>query len=233
MPVRDAWQQAFPFDEARRAATFLVETWKRVAPAQPRNFNPRVREDKLTELLATFVENWSVTEGHLTGQWSHEHRKAILGNDDGKIIKRIRKDITYFSNAAKVRLTLVFEFKKLRDSKDSFRAYEGGDGMRRFVDGYYAAAEPLAMMVGMVIGDRRSCVAALRRSLMQADVRDTLCMVSTSKGDYLRDPSGMFPHLADFDTEHNRPPKQAPTHGTTMLSHIFVILADEDVKRGR
>lgn len=233
MPARDAWQRAFPFDEARRAAAFLVETWRRVSPVQPQHFNPRAREEKLTERLCTFVENRSVAEGHLTGQWSHESRRAIIGNDNGEIVKRIRKDITYFSNAAKVRLTLIFEFKKLRDSNVSLRAYEGEDGMRRFVDGYYAEAEPLAAMVGMVIGDKGACIAAVRRSILQVSVRDSLRMVSTGKGDYLRDPSGMFPGLADFDTEHSRPPEQAPAHGTTMLSHIFVDLADDGTKKRR
>lgn len=122
---------------------------------------------------------------------------------------------------------LIFEFKKLREQKDNFRAYEGKDGMRRFVDGYYAVAEPLAAMVGMVIGSKSSCMASLRRSLLQASVRDVLRMVSTGNGDYLRDPSRMFPGLANFDAEHNRPPNQAPNHGTTMLSHIFVDLADD------
>ena len=105
--------------------------------------------------------------------------------------------------------------------------------MRRFVDGYYAEAEPLAAMVGIVIGDKRDCVAALRRSILQAGVRDVLRMVSTGNRDYIREPSSMFPVLADFDTEHNRPPNQAPMHGTTVLSHIFVDLGDDVTTRKR
>lgn len=227
LSVRDAWQQAFPFDEARRAARFLVETWQQVAPALPKFFNANVREDQLTELLCTYVENFSISIGRLTGQWSHEKRRAILDKNSGQIVKRIRKDITYFSNATRIRLDLIFEFKKLRDNKGSLRAYEGEDGMQRFVDGNYAIAEPLAAMVGMVIGEQRGCIDALRRSLSEHGQHAALRMVPSGDGEYLRDPSVLFPRLANFDTEHSRPSEQATAHGTIMLAHIFVSLVGQ------
>lgn len=83
---------------------------------------------------------------------------------------------------------------------------------------------PLALMVGMVIGDQDACVQGLRRTLLSTASKSDLRMVGDASGALLRDPSRVFPGIAYFDTEHNRPSASAPSHGTLLLSHMFVPL---------
>ncbi len=51
---RDAWQAAFPVDEAQRAARFLVETWDKVVAKKPIAFRPTLRENQITETFAVY-----------------------------------------------------------------------------------------------------------------------------------------------------------------------------------
>ena len=96
--------------------------------------------------------------------------------------------------------------------------------MRRFVDGTYARGQPIAMMVGMLMEDEAVCLASLRRSLLAKGCRDDLRMLSFADGKYLREPSINFNDTATFDTIHNRPIGQAPSHGTMQLSHMFILM---------
>lgn len=222
---RDAWSAAFPMDEATRAVEFLVKTWQEVVPAKREFFNATQRENVHTEKFWFYLQSLSLSKGRLTGQWSYEHPEVFM--EDATALtpvlnKRIRKDITYFSNRNDDQLLLIFEFKKLRATKDSWKTYHGTEGMRRFVDGHYAIGRPLAFMVGMIIGDRLECIAGLRRSILSPGTLSDLRMISRSGGQYIFDPSLHFPQTAEFDTEHNRPASKAAKHGTILLSHLFL-----------
>lgn len=220
---RDAWEKLFPAEEAQSAVSFLVKTWHSVTATDTQQFARSRNEAKLTEKFWWYLERLSLPEGKLTGRWSYEVPRLEFDPVLGKDIKRIRQDIEYFSNTGPERLSLTFEFKKVKANGDCWRKYQGESGMRRFVDGFYAKQQPVAAMVAMTLEDDKRCIDSLRRSLSIPGVRDSLQMLPDEKGSYLRDPS-FFPHIAVFDTEHKRPPEQAPPHGTTLLAHIFLPL---------
>lgn len=222
---RDHWRDAFPVDEAQRAAKFLYETWEQLVASKAKGFRPTLRENQLTEKLYPFLARLSQGKGRLTGFWHNEARHSDIDDDesdDPKVVNRIRKDITYTSNADGKRLELIFEFKKLSASSSSWRQYRGVDGMRRFVDGHYAQGLPLALMVGMLMDTPDECVKGLKRSLLSKASREDLRMVPRARDKYIFEPSTAFPEVACFDTEHNRPAHMAPSHGTMLLSHMFI-----------
>lgn len=220
MKARDAWRQAFPPEPRSAIVREVLRAWEAGTQSQPERYYSRRREEQLTEELWILLEKFKAESG-LEGKWSYEDRDARVVND-GKI-KRIRKDITYFSNrredANPGPLYLIFEFKKIKGT--SFAAYKNDSGMRRFVDGDYAVALPLAFMVGMVIGDKNVTVSGLKRSLNNPGSRQTLRMVHDSSKAYVRPSLDMAP-MVEFETEHNRPPEFAPEGGTITLGHCFV-----------
>lgn len=229
----DTWRNAFPMNEAERAVRFLFETWQDIiVPTKRAYFKPTKRENQHTEQFWIYLDKLSTSHGRLTGQWSYEVPKAIIEDDEADepaIEKRIRKDITYFSNANPIRLFIIFEFKKLRATDNrSLSDYKGTDGMRRFVDGYYAIGLPMALMVGMVIGDKAACVDKLQRSILSPKDLSDLCMIDDKTGNYIIAPSFLFPGVATFDTEHKRPASKNRVHNTIILSHLFVELPSED-----
>lgn len=217
------WRGTFPLENARRATEHLANVWARVSRVYPDRIKPSIREDKITEFLWYYIELTSEDEARLSGKWSYEDRQVFLPPNLSNPIKRIRSDITYFSDRENTRLFLVFEFKKLKDSGPSRSAYQGENGMRRFVDGYYSIRNPLASMVGMVNGNQTVCVENLKHSLNSDKARNELCMVSKNNH-YLRVPSTTLHPTSQFDTEHRRPADQAPNNGvgTTTLAHIFL-----------
>jgi len=216
---RDVWREAIPLDEAAIAAQHLVKVWKAISASQSKHVKYSVSEPKLTERLHSYLLKFNGESG-LTGFWQNESQHAIY-DAEGNLLDRTRKDITYSSNAGK-RLHFIFEFKKL--TRTSVKTYQGPKGMRRFVDGNYGNNEPLAAMVGMLQHADRDPVESLYRSLSNPRVRGELCMVHDADENYLRKPSTVFPMLpeAEFDTEHRRPPENAPPGGTTTLVHLFI-----------
>lgn len=212
----------FPVEEAHRATQFLVNTWHTVTAKASENVDQRRKEPQLTEQLCWNLDQLAESEGKLLGYWSYE-KPGEFNPITGKKIKRIRQDIEYFSNAGNVRLNLTYEFQKLKAKGDSWRAYQGESGMRRFVDGYYAKQLPVAAMVAMTLDDNKCCIDGLRRSLLIDGTRDSLKMLPDDAGRYIREPSQVLPAAA-FDTEHKRPPEQAPPQGATTLAHIFLAL---------
>lgn len=227
---RDLWRKAFPVNEAQRATKFLYDTWESLVASKPKAFCPTLRENQHTERLYKFLAGLSEGKGRLTGFWHYEVPEHDFENeesDDLKIINRTRKDITYTSNEKGKRLELIFEFKKLSDTALSRSQYRGKNGMRRFVDGHYARGLPLALMVGMIIGDDDACVDGLKLSMQSKASLGDLRMVLRDKT-YLFEPSTIFPGVATFDTEHNRPTDMAPSHGTMLLSHMFVSMPKEE-----
>lgn len=223
---RDQWLEAFPVDEARRAARFVLDTWNELSTKAPKTFNSGQRENHITERFGMYMPKVSLSKARLLGWWSYEEPagESVIIDEELTARGRIRKDLVYKSNKAAVRVELIFEFKKIEATPGSYKIYRGKDGMRRFVDGEYAKGLPLALMVGMLIGDQNACMQGLYRSLLSAAAKSDLRMVNDASGALLRDPSAMFPGLAQFDTEHNRPAGSAPSHGTLLLSHMFVRL---------
>lgn len=98
--------------------------------------------------------------------------------------------------------------------------YTGDDGMLRFVTGEYSVGEPLALMVGILVEHQDDCVPPLGDWLNSADAKTVLYM-ETVGGRQTRSPSAFFTAAA-FDTEHLRPRRKGPKHGTIVISHLFV-----------
>lgn len=219
MRKRYSWEEMIPVDETHAAARFLKTTWNLIAKSYPKNIRYAKRETALTELLSYHLCRLKAESG-LTGFWVNEGQEPYF-DDDGNL-RRIKKDITYYSNATRLTLELIFEFKKL--SRSSLRTYLGKDGMRRFVDGNYAPQKPLAIMVGILLSNKcDDVINTLYNSLSRADVRSKLQMVDDATGRYIRKPSEVVRCIAEFDTEHCRPEDKAPPNGTTTIAHIFLI----------
>jgi hypothetical protein len=207
-----------PIDETQAAAKFLATTWNLLAKSCPEDITYTKSEPKLTELLSYYLKRLQAASG-LTGFWVNEDQEPYF---DGDRMRRTKKDITYYSNASKFRLELIFEFKKL--SHSSLATYRGRDGMRRFVDGNYAPQKPLAVMVGILLtGGQDDVIMALYNSLSQVAIRSELQMVQDPTGRYIRKPPEAAQSTAEFDTEHRRPADKAPPNGTTTIAHIFLI----------
>lgn len=208
-----------PVGETHAAARFLATTWDLIANSCPADLRYTKHEPKLTEMLYLHLNRLRAKSG-LTGFWVNEAQEPYFDGDCE--LRRIKKDITYYSNASRLRLELIFEFKKL--SRSSLATYRGEEGMRRFIDGNYAPQKPLAVMVGIILkGNYKDVVEALNNSLSRADVRSELQMVSDATGRYIRKPSEAVRSTAEFDTEHHRPADKAPPNGTTTIAHIFLI----------
>ncbi|MFM7460644.1 MAG: hypothetical protein ACKO15_07405 [Burkholderiales bacterium] len=218
-----AWRGTFPLLPTSAATEHLAQTWAIAIRAYPDKFRHTERENRITEFLWSEVAKSSLS-ARLTGKWTYEDPNVIFDAKRKGVIKRVRSDITYLSDKGDVTLFLVYEFKKLRDNDTSRKTYQDEDGMMRFVNGYYSVAQPLAAVVGMIIGEPANCIDALKRSLIVPGVRSSLFMVPDNS-QYVRTPSTTLVPVAQFDTEHRRPTDQAPGgNGTTTLAHIFFAL---------
>lgn len=221
MGTRSSWSELIPLGETRTAAEFLVHTWRKLAKKPPRDFHCGCHEPKLTEMLHLHLTQQQANSG-LTGLWINEGQNSYYVN--GKI-KRIKKDITYFTNAT-IPLELIFEFKKLATS--SLATYRGEKGMHRFVDGHYAIGKPLAVMVGLIQDDPAIVIGSLETSLLNPKNQEMLHMVISSASHFVRNPSGPLENIAVFDTEHERPTAKAPPNGTITIAHIFLNCPSQD-----
>lgn len=217
MRQRYSWDELIPVEEAHTAAKFLATTWNLVTNLYSDDFQYKRHEPKLTERLHYYLIRFKAKSG-LTGFWVNEGQESYVERNGS--FKKIRKDITYCSNIS-MRLELIFEFKKV--SKSTLATYRGNQGMRRFIDGNYAPHIPLAVMVGIMLKNgSKDVIQALYSSLSKIKVRSQLQMVSDTSGRYIRRPSEALQAIAEFDTEHIRPPEKAPPNGTTTIAHIFL-----------
>lgn len=220
----DPWQAMFPLDEARQATAFLVDTWHRIIKEYPDHLEPKLLEPKLTENFWWYLDRASEPEGRLTGQWNYERHRMVLDPATKKLVKRMRMDITYFSNAKLPQLDLIYEFKKLTSASSSRGKYRGPEGLGRFVNGQYATNQPIAAMVGMVINDRDGCISGLTTDLGKPTTQKTLSMIAGTGGKHVCTPSELFGGKAEFDTQHMRPAEQAWKGGNIRVAHIFLPL---------
>lgn len=207
--------------DATHAVATLHAAWNELVAASPATFHTGRTEPDLTEILCLYLKAIQ-QQSRLTGLWAYEGRQGKLIRKAGglKVVQRKRTDIQYFSNREDPVLNLIFEFKKLGRSKSQRDKYTGAEGMLRFVTGEYSIGEPLALMVGILVEHQDDCVPPLDEWLNSEEARELLRMELVD-GRQTRSPSDFF-STATFDTEHLRPRRKAPKHGTIVISHLFV-----------
>jgi hypothetical protein len=217
----DDWLSAFPLQPATEAVEALHQAWSELADRPRLGFNPTTREDALTKRLKVYVENHTARQRGLLGMWSAED---IIGDIDvltGELIQERRTDIVYGWNDDAQGIRLVFEFKRLGRQKKHRDHYLRGRGLGRFVTGIYSRRQAVAAMVGVLLDPEDEVVPPIRKALEDPTLGGFLRLRPDATGLPIARPSTLFPS-ADFDTEHDRDPALAPTHGTIRVSHFFL-----------
>jgi len=227
---RDAWLKVFPTNEAARAVGFLRQAWHELATLNLSDFHAGTKEPDLTFVLAERLKDTAQTRGRLTGRWGQESLGGIVDKKTGRITRRWRTDIEYFSNRCTSRLSLTFEFKKLDEFARSRQQYYS-EGMSRFITGEYGKGEPVALMVGVLTADAAACERSVREGLALSETITELKMTRFGHGEVLCVPSRLFAPHAAFDTEHRRNVSKAPPHGTICISHLFLGFPDGGPRR--
>lgn len=214
------WLDAFPIQPATEAVEALRQGWFELS-ARPRpDFNPKTKEDQLTKRLKVYVENHVARQRGLLGMWAAED---VIGETDpvtGEMIEERRTDIVYGWNDTIKGIKLVFEFKRLGRQKRHRDHYLREEGLGRFVIGIYSRRQAVAAMVGVLLDPEEKVVPAIRKALADGTLGTLLRLRPTAAGEPFARPSPLFA-AADFDTEHERDPALAPTHGTIRVSHFF------------
>jgi len=160
-------------------------------------------------------------EMKLQGYWGTEGVENEVDFESGRIEKEGRTDISYTWNNEHLSLELIFEFKKLSWRASSRKSYID-QGLQKFVSGIYSVRQPVALMVGILLGTRDEAVGGLRKALAHRPTAAKLRLCKDGDERFVLDPSTLFPARADFDTEHLRPADKAPAHGTIRVAHMFV-----------
>ncbi|MBL8547179.1 MAG: hypothetical protein JNL81_12010 [Hyphomonadaceae bacterium] len=218
----DDWVEAFPLPEAQAAVSALCDAWNEIAQAPKLGFQPSLSEPKLTRALKAYVEQVTARDRGLLGMWATE---SVINTIDAATLElkdERRTDIVYGWNNDEIGIQLVFEFKKLTAQKASRARYLGVSGLQRFVTGIYAKQQAVAAMAAILMDDEALVVPPLRDALVEAKLAATLKIIPTAAGDHYERPSSLFPNYADFDTQHTRPEELAATHGTILVSHVFL-----------
>ncbi|MGO6748000.1 Fis family transcriptional regulator [Rhizobium ruizarguesonis] len=214
------WLAAFPIQPASEAVEALRQGWSELASRPRPDFNPKTKEDGLTKRLKIYVENHVARERGLLGMWAAED---IIGEIDpvtGALIEERRTDIVYGWNDDVRGMKLVFEFKRLGRQKKHRDHYLKDSGLGRFVTGIYSRKQAVAAMVGVLLDAEQDVVPPIRKALEEKTLASTLRLRPAPTGKPFIKPSSLF-NGADFDTEHERDPTLAPTHGTIRVSHFF------------
>ena len=218
MSLKDAWREAFPAQSAAQVVRYLLSTWTQVAARRLQHFSWSQPEPKLTLTFKQILSDNAHDVG-LTGYWGGEDQSVKLDPDTLKPLKGFRTDITYHSNLD--RLSLTFEWKKLKKDRQSRKAYYGASGMGRFLEeGGYAKKEPFGLMVGIIESPaHRDEIKALMSAMNKDDVLALLHVIPDDHGVHIRAPSRELPGLATFDTQHVR---ESGGYSTFTFSHLFV-----------
>lgn len=215
------WLDAFPIRPATEAVEALRQGWTELA-ARPRpDFNPKTKESGLTKRLKVYVETYVARERGLLGMWAAEDIIGDIDPSTGTLIEERRTDIVYGWNDDVRAMQLVFEFKRLGRQKRHRDHYLRNEGLGRFVTGIYSRKQAIAAMVGVLLDPEAEVVPPIRTALQDATLATALRLCPTSAGMPYARPSQLFAG-ADFDTEHQRDPALAPTHGTIHVSHFFL-----------
>lgn len=207
--LSEAWQKAFPSTDVALALRFMHETWNKLVTQFPDAIHPeKCKEPSITQ---TFGDHLQVdgAASALSGIFDYEVPKASRDPITGKRIRPVRTDILYQDSAIRFptgkRLSLIFEFKKLKNTGDSRRTYVGENGMQRFISGYYQShADHIAFMVGLIHLDFVNTIDGLETRIKQAHTRALLHIQPDGNGNYVRKPSEWFQHTVTFDTVHSR-----------------------------
>jgi hypothetical protein len=208
LSLSPAWQQLFPIDDATKVVDLLQQTWDELVSKKTPRFDLTSKEPHLTQFLQSVLKTKALPAG-LTGLFIAERLDAVADLTTGKLVKRSRSDICYFTNESH-RLLLTFEFKKLSHTNTSHKAY-CKDGILRFVEGKYSNDEPLALMVGMVEAIHKStCIQGIQIALNNPIV---------ALANPISTPSQVFPNHAEFDSEHCR----CNSYPNIILSHLFLV----------
>jgi hypothetical protein len=88
------------------------------------------------------------------------------------------------------------------------------------VTGIYSRRQAVAAMVGVLLDPVEEIVPPIREALGETALATLLRLRPTATGQAYARPSPLFT-AADFDTEHEREPALAPSHGTIRVSHFF------------
>jgi hypothetical protein len=214
------WLSAFPLQPAIEAVEALRQGWSELAQRPRPDFNPKTKEDALTKRLKVYVENYVARKRGLLGMWAAED---IIGDIDpltGALIEERRTDIVFGWNSDVHAIKLVFEFKRLGRQKRHRDHYLREEGLGRFVTGIYSRRQAIAAMVGVLLDPEGDIVPPIRDALGDAALAAMLRLRPTAAGDPYAQPSLLF-SAADFDTEHEREPALAPSHGAIRVSHFF------------
>jgi hypothetical protein len=215
------WLSAFPIEPAAKAVDTLLIAWSQLSSRYLKDFNPQTHEGPLTKKLKILIENHTAREQGLLGAWSAEDVIGEICPATGETIEERRTDIAYSWNNEVANLKLVFEFKRLGRGKRHRDHYLREDGLARFVTGIYSRRQAVAAMVGILLDPEPEVVPPIRKALEAPDLASQLRLRATPTGLPFSKPSQLF-FDADFDTEHNRDPELAPSHGHIRVSHFFL-----------
>ena len=222
MTTGNEWLGAFPIRHATEAVEALCESWRILADKRLPGFNPKKREPELTRVLKAHVELVTARERGLLGMWATEGVINTIDEGTAELTQERRTDIVYGWNNEQTGIQLVFEFKKLSRSARDRAHYLGENGLGRFVTGIYSRRQAVAAMVGILTATMEEVVPPLRDALDRAAATGGLRLRVRPTGNAYDRPSILFP-TAYFDTEHDRDPDLAPSHGTIRVAHFFLV----------
>jgi len=217
----DSWLTAFPVQPAREAVEALHQAWSELSERPRSDFNPKTKETALTKRLKVYVENYTARQRGVLGMWAAED---IIGEVDpvtGKMIEERRTDIVFGWNDQAQNLKLVFEFKRLGKQKRHQNKYLRESGLARFVTGIYSRRQAVAAMVGVLLDPESDVVPHIEKKLADQHLAAALKLRPAPNGAPIFKPSLLF-DAAHFDTEHERDPALAPSHGHIRVSHFFL-----------
>ncbi len=220
MSSTDDWLSAFPIQPATEAVEALRQGWIELADRPHPQFNSNTKEAALTKRLKIYVENHTARQRGLLGMWSAEDIIGEIDPATGALIQERRTDIVYGWNNDALGMRLVFEFKRIGRQKSHRNHYLRDQGLGRFVTGIYSRQQAVAAMVGVLLDPEPDVVPPLRMALEDKSLATALRLRPASAGGAIAKPSTLFA-AADFDTEHDRDPALAPSHGTIRVSHFF------------
>ena len=221
MSSTDDWLSAVPLQPATEAVEALHQAWSELADRPRPGFNPTTKEDALTKRLKVYIENHTARQRGLLGMWSAED---IIGDIDvatDELVQERRTDIVYGWNDDAQGIRLVFEFKRLGRQKKHRPHSLREKGLGRFVTGIYSRRQAVAAMVGVLLDPADDVIPPIRQAFDDPSLSSLLRLRPDTSGVPIAQPSTLFPS-ADFDTEHDRDPALAPTHGAIRVSHFFL-----------
>jgi hypothetical protein len=217
----DDWFAAFPIQPATEAVEALCQAWTELAERPRPDFNPKTNEAALTKRLKVYIENYTARERGLLGMWAAEDIIGEIDPATGAMIEERRTDIVYGWNDSTQDLKFVFEFKRLGRQKRHRDHYLRENGLARFVTGIYSRRQAVAAMVGVLLDPEPDVVPPIREMLSQEEMVAELKLRPAADGLAVIQPSALF-SAADFDTEHERDPTLAPSHGHIRVAHFFL-----------